>query len=123
MIDVDSVFRKRPIPAFQRRPLPRRSPEIGGKLRSLSPGDAAIRLEVCFQPLRFPLSVSGYAGAGSPCTREVTGEIRVMKMVSALILFAGLLWLISVLVGLSLCAVARRSDDATARMTRDPWLN
>ncbi|MFL5828433.1 MAG: hypothetical protein ACJ76X_00815 [Solirubrobacteraceae bacterium] len=65
----------------------------------------------------------GYAGAGSPCTREVTGEIRVMKMVSALILFAGLLWLISVLVGLSLCAVARRSDDATARMTRDPWLN
>jgi hypothetical protein len=44
-------------------------------------------------------------------------------MVPLLILFAGLLWLVTVLVALSLCAVARRSDDAAARWTRDARLS
>jgi hypothetical protein len=43
-------------------------------------------------------------------------------MLPVLIFFAGLVWLVAALIAFSLCAVARRSDDAMARMARDPRL-
>jgi hypothetical protein len=46
-----------------------------------------------------------------------------MNMLPALIFVASFVWFVSVLVAISLCAVARRSDDAAGLMARDTRLN
>jgi hypothetical protein len=55
--------------------------------------------------------------------REVTGDVRVLNMVPALILLVGLVWGVCVLVAVSLCAVSSRSDEATRLLARDPRLS